>query len=79
MPVRWREEALQNPLFIQTNRILTAAWERVLLDHSSLDFFSHGHGCVKLYRLINSLCLIFMGVFTALFQHWYPAKVAQGG
>lgn len=30
---------MQNPLFIQTNRILTAAWGRVLLDHSSLDIF----------------------------------------
>jgi len=28
--------------------------------------------------LINSVLPVFMGIFTAWFQKWYPAKVAEG-
>ena len=28
--------------------------------------------------IINNILPIFMGIFTAWFQKWYPAKVARG-
>lgn len=72
------EEALQNPLCIRTNRILTATWGGLYLITALWTFFLMNTAAASYTGLINSLCLIFMGIFTAWFQRWYPAKVAQG-
>ena len=66
------EEALRNPLFIQTNRILTCMWGVLYLLIGALCLFSTG------FTVLSYVAPAVMGVFTVWFQRWYPAKVAQG-
>jgi cobalamin synthase len=66
------EEALRNPLFIQTNRILTCMWGVLYLLIGALCLFSTG------FTVVSYVAPAVMGVFTVWFQRWYPAKVAQG-
>ena len=42
------EAALRNPIFVKTNRILTAAWGGALPGYAHLDLFHHANRCVKL-------------------------------
>ena len=42
------EAALRNPIFMKTNRILTAAWGGALPGYAHLDLFHHANRCVKL-------------------------------
>lgn len=72
------EDALQNPLFIKTNRILTCAWGVMYLFTAVFTWFLMGTSVRSLVGLINSILPVFMGIFTAWFQKWYPAKVARG-
>ncbi len=72
------EDALQNPLFIKTNRILTCAWGVMYLFTAVFTWFLMGTSVRSLVGLINSILPVFMGLFTAWFQKWYPAKVARG-
>ena len=70
------EDALCNPLFIKTNRILTACWGVLYLVMAAIVWW---HMQNKLSpALVNVLLPILMGLFTAWFQKWYPAKVARG-
>ena len=70
------EDALRNPLFIKTNRILTACWGVLYLVMAAIVWW---HMQNKLSpALVNVLLPILMGLFTAWFQKWYPAKVAKG-
>lgn len=69
--------ALQNPLFIKTNRILTGAWGAVYLALSVGSFFLMS-GPVAMYTgLINGILPSIMGLFTLWFAKWYPAWVAR--
>ncbi|MEH2959018.1 NAD(P)H-dependent oxidoreductase [Candidatus Merdisoma sp. JLR.KK006] len=72
------EDALQNVLFLKTNRILTMLWGILYLLTSVFTWFMMRTPISGLVGLINSAVPIFMGVFTAWFQKWYPAKVAEG-
>lgn len=72
------EDALNNPIFLRTNYILAAGWGVLyllisiwtpLLLHRGLDAWT---------QLINNGLTVFMGIFTAWFQKWYPAWVASG-
>lgn len=72
------ESALANPLFIQTNRILTLAWGALYLLTPIWTYFLLGTGIGGWTGAINSILPLLMGVFTAWFQKWYPAKVARG-
>lgn len=72
------ESALQNPLFIKTNWILTLMWGILYLLTPIWTYFIMGTKIASLTGAINSLLPIFMGIFTAWFQKWYPAKVARG-
>lgn len=71
-------EAYQNPLFIRTNRILTLCWGVLYLLTPIWTYFLMQTGFSSYTGLFNSLCPALMGVFTAWFQKWYPAKVARG-
>lgn len=72
------ETALANPLFIQTNRILTLAWGVLYLLTPIWTYFLLGTGIGGWTGAINSILPLLMGLFTAWFQKWYPAKVARG-
>lgn len=72
------ESALSNPLFIKTNRILTLAWGVLYLLTPIWTYFILGTGIGGWIGAINSILPLLMGIFTAWFQKWYPAKVAKG-
>lgn len=72
------ESAFSNPLFIHTNRIITAAWGIVYLCSSIWTYFIMLSSFSQYISLINSIIPAFMGIFTLWFQKWYPAKRAEG-
>lgn len=72
------ESALQNPLFVKTNWILTLMWGILYLLTPVWTYFILGTGIGSYAGAINSVLPVFMGLFTAWFQKWYPAKVARG-
>lgn len=71
-------KAFSNPLFIRTNRILTAAWGLLYIVTPIWTYILMGTGFSAYTGLINSVCPALMGVFTAWFQKWYPARWARG-
>lgn len=72
------ERAFENPLFISTNRILTVAWGVLYLVTPVWTYILMGTGVSPYIGLINSILPALMGVFTAWFQKWYPARWARG-
>lgn len=72
------EAALKNPLFIKTNWILTLMWGILYLITPIWTYFLMGTKISSLTGAVNSVLPIFMGIFTAWFQKWYPAKIARG-
>lgn len=72
------ESALSNPIFVRTNRILTLAWGVLYLITPIWTYFILGTGIGGWIGAINSILPLLMGMFTAWFQKWYPAKVARG-
>lgn len=72
------ESALKNPLFVKTNWILTLMWGVLYLLTPVWTYLIMGTKLASFVGAINSILPIFMGIFTAWFQKWYPAKVARG-
>ena len=72
------DEALKNPLFMKTNRILTACWGVLYLLTPIWTYFIMGTAAASWVGAINSVLPMLMGAFTAWFQKWYPAKIARG-
>ncbi len=72
------ERAFANPLFIHTNRILTAAWGVAYLCSAIWTHFILLSRFAPYIGLINSIIPAFMGIFTLWFQKWYPAHRARG-
>lgn len=72
------EDALRNPLFMKTNWILTLMWGILYLLTPIWTYALMGTGISPYVGAVNSVCPIFMGIFTVWFQKWYPAKVARG-
>lgn len=72
------EKALKNPLFIKTNKILTASWGILYLLTAIWTYFIIGSSFGPYVGLINSILPAIMGIFTVWFQKWYPQKVAKG-
>lgn len=72
------EKALKNSLFMKTNWILTLMWGILYLLTPIWTYFIMGTEVSSYVGAINSVLPAVMGVFTAWFQKWYPAKVAQG-
>jgi multimeric flavodoxin WrbA len=71
-------KALENPLFMRTNRILTAAWGVLYLVTPVWTYFLMGTRASAYTGLFNAVCPALMGIFTAWFQKWYPARWAKG-
>ena len=72
------DKAFDNPLFIRTNRILTAAWGALYLVMPVFVFVIMGTDLSRFVGLISSAPPALMGLFTAWFQRWYPARWARG-
>lgn len=72
------EEALKNPLFIRTNRILTLLWGILYALTSIWTFFLMQSRFSSYTAIVNNALPILMGIFTARFQKWYPAWYAKG-
>jgi hypothetical protein len=72
------QTALANPLFMRTNRILTAAWGVMYIAASLWTVIIMRTPLSSSIGLINSVCPALMGAFTIWFQKWYPAKYARG-
>ena len=72
-------EALDNLLFARTNRILTAAWGILYLLTPIWTYGLMKTSLAPFTGAINSVLPLFMGLFTAWFQKWYPAYFARTG
>lgn len=72
------DDALKNPLFMRTNRILTICWGVLYLITPIWTYFIMGSSAPYLTALVNTICPALLGVFTGWFQKWYPAKIARG-
>lgn len=72
------DKAFRNPMFIRTNRILTAAWGILYLITPIWTYFIMCTAAGGYIGIINSILPAIMGVFTVWFQKWYPRKIAQG-
>ncbi len=72
------EKAFSNPLFIKTNYILTMMWGILYVFTSVMTYFIMKTSFSSYLGIINNILPLLMGVFTAWFQKWYPAKVARG-
>lgn len=68
---------LDNPLFVRTNRILTACWGVLYLVTPLWSAGLLSSPLANLTGAVNSLCPALMGAFTAWFQRWYPARYAR--
>ena len=72
------ESAHQNPLFMKTNYILAAAWGVLYVLTAVWTFLLRKIGFGNTLILVNNLIPVLMGLFTAWFQKWYPARMARG-
>ncbi|WP_124066641.1 NAD(P)H-dependent oxidoreductase [Clostridium sp. E02] len=71
------EDAYSNALFIRTNRILTAIWGVLYLVTPIWTYILMGTTFSPYIGLLNSVLPALIGVFTAWFQKWYPARYAR--
>lgn len=67
------EKALGNPLFMRTNRILTACWGLLYLVTPIWTYFFIQSHLFSLLWILNTAAPALLGVFTKWFQGWYPA------
>ena len=72
------EKALQNPLFMKPNYIIACCWGIIYLLTAVWTFFLGRAGLTLLIPIINNIVPFVMGIFTAWFTKWYPAKMARG-
>lgn len=73
------EKALDNPLFVSTNRILAAAWGILYVLLAPAAFYMQSTGLTLASLIVCNAVPILMGIFTVWFEGWYPAHVASGG
>lgn len=69
---------LTNRLFIKTNYILTILWGIVFVATSIWTYYLWYTPLFKDSGLLNQVAPVLMGIFTAWFAKWYPARVARG-
>jgi len=71
------EKALDNPLFMRTNRVLTALWGVLYVVTAVWTFFLMRSRFSVWTAVVNNVLPVLMGIFTAWFQKWYPAWYAK--
>lgn len=69
--------AFANPLFIQTNRILSVAWGIVYLGLAVGSYFMLQTAWKPYAVYLNAILPLPMGIFTLWFIKWYPAQLAK--
>lgn len=67
------EKAYSNPLFMRTNRILTACWGALYLVTPIWTYFLIQSHLSSGLWVVNTVMPALLGVFTKRFQGWYPA------
>lgn len=72
------DAALRNPIFMRTNRILTATWGILYLVTPIWTYLIMQTDAASFVGAINSVLPALMGIFTAWFQTWYPRHIARG-
>ena len=70
--------AYNNPLFMKTNYILSACWGAMYVLTAIWSWLAVQNGVGSILVVVNNLVPICMGIFTAWFQRWYPARMASG-
>lgn len=70
------EKALGNPLFMRTNRILTACWGALYLVTPIWTYALMMTHFPWITGIVNSIFPILLGMFTMWFQKWYPTYFA---
>lgn len=69
-------KALDNPLFMKTNRILTCCWGVLYLAMPLWTLMIMRSSAAGWCSLFNKMLPILLGCFTAWFQKWYPRRMA---
>ena len=71
------EAAFDNPLFLLTNKIISIVWGVLYLASCLWVWALMDTAFFQIAGLIN-ICPIIGGIFTVLFQKWFPAHYARG-
>lgn len=69
--------AYSNPIFMKTNRMLTALWGGLFILFSLIAYYLQNTALSDYLGLILGLPLLIMSGFTAWFQRWFPKKMAE--
>lgn len=72
------EKAWEIPLFIRTNRILTVMWSIAYLLWGVVELFAVNTQKMLIFEISVWIVTGLLGLFTAWFSKWYPAKIAGG-
>ena len=72
------DDALENPIFMKTNRILAAGWGVLYILIAIWSAFLLPAGHTALMQILNNTATVLMGIFTGWFEKWYPQRVAAG-
>lgn len=72
------EAALNNCLFLKTNRLLAGAWGLQSLTMSLAAWIFLSGPYAPVFTLLDQISPLLMGIFTIWFAKWYPRKVAFG-
>ena len=72
------DKARSNPLFMKTNYVLAACWGVLYVLTAVWTWIGRRNGLGISLLVINNLMPVVMGIFTAWFEKWYPAKLARG-
>ena len=72
------DDALENPIFMKTNRILAAGWGILYILIAIWSAFLLPAGHTALMQILNNTATVLMGIFTGWFEKWYPQRVAAG-
>lgn len=70
------EAALQNPIFLQTNRILTVCWGGLYLLISVWTYVLQKTAFASVIGVLNMILPALLGLFTVWFIKWYPRHYA---
>lgn len=70
------EAALQNPIFLQTNRILTVCWGGLYLLISVWTYVLQKNAFASVIGVLNMILPALLGLFTVWFIKWYPRHYA---
>lgn len=72
------DDALLNPIFMRANYILAIGWGSLYVVISFVNWLLYQYGLSSISMIINNVAPIFMGIFTAWFEKWYPVRIAAG-